>query len=419
MEKKQEVAVSVLCVTYNHKDFIAKALDGFLMQKTNFPYEIVVHDDASTDGTREILLQYKEKYPDKIRLILQEENQYSKGTRILPTFLFPEIRGKYAAVCEGDDEWIYEGKLQEQYGLMERNPEISLCVHNAIQRNLETGCETYLINGLEEGVIGEREIFFSTKGHVPTASFFFRTDCVKKYPQFIFEAPVGDDPLRFHCALQGDIYYIDKMWCVRNFMHVGSWNYGMKDKAKKWTYAKSFLKYLKNYSEYAEGKFDASVRELMEGIGEMAIHAVLPEKYGVEILQESIRRIDRETEYQFTEMIWENYKPIARKCYDYVELVLERYVDKCKQVNGKFYIYGAGLEAKKCAEMLSKNQMSFEGFVVSDGYCEQECYLEHKIYSISQLVEEPEKIFFWLGLNKRNSVQVSQLLIKKGYKNFI
>lgn len=418
MEKKQEVAVSILCATYNHKDFVEKVLDGYLMQKTNFPYEIVVHDDVSTDGTREILLQYQEKYPDKIRLILQEENQYSKGSPIVD-FLIPQIRGKYATLCDGDDEWIYEGKLQEQYNLMESNPAISLCVHNAIQRNLETGCETYLINGLEEGIIGEREIFFATKGHVPTASFFFRTDCVKEYPQFAFEAPVGDDPLRFHCALKGDIYYIDKAWSVRNFMHIGSWNYRMKEKEKKRIYAEKFLKYLENYNEYAEGKFNESVRELMEGICEMAIHAVLPEKYGIENLREGIERIDKETGYHFTEMIWEKYQVLARTCYDYVELVLTRFVEACKQVNGKLYIYGAGLEAQKCVEILNKNQISFDGFVVSADHCKQEFYLGYKIYSINQLVEEPEKIFFWLGLNNRNRAQVSQLLKKRGYENFI
>lgn len=419
MERTYDVAVSILCITYNHKEFIEKALNGFLMQKTNFPYEIIIHDDYSTDGTREILLRYKEMYPDKIRLILQEENQYSKGIRIAPTFLFPEIRGKYVAMCEGDDEWIYDRKLQEQYDLLERDKEISLCVHNAIQRNFETCKDVYQVNDLEEGTIPTREVFITTKGRIPTASFFFRAEYVEGYPKFNYDAPVGDDPLRFHCALKGNIYYIDKVWCVRNFMHIGSWNHGMKDKAKKLTYVKSFLKYLKNYSEYTEGKFNASVRELMDVMVGMALNAILPERYSVEILQEGICRLDRETEYQFTEIIWENYKPFARKCYDYVELILKRYVEKCKQVNGKLYIYGAGIEAQKCAEMLNQNQMSFEGFVVSDAYCEKENYLEHKIYSISQLVEVPEKIFFLLGLNKRNSVQVSQLLIKRGYKNFI
>ena len=419
MEKKQEVAVSILCVTYNHKDFIAKALDGFLMQKTNFPYEIVVHDDASTDGTREILLQYQERYPDKIRLILQDENQFSKGKRILLTFLFPEIRGKYVALCDGDDEWIYEGKLQEQYNLMESHSEVSLCIHNAVQRNFESECDIYQINGLEEGVVEEREIFITTKGRIPTTSFFFRAECVDDYPQFNSEAPVGDDPLRFHCALKGDIYYIDKVWCIRNFMHEGSWNYGMKDKRKKLIYAKRFLRYLYNYKIYANGRFCDPLKELMIDIAGVALCSILPEKYNICILQESIMQLEEETGYLFSEIFQEIYHYYERNCTNYNEVVLSKFLEDCKKAKGRLYIYGAGIEAKKYAEIVEEKNISFEGFVVTSGHFVQDIYLDYPLYSLNALSEDVDKIYFLLGLNMKNRREVEKLLRERGYEHFI
>jgi len=98
--------VSICCVTYNHETYIEDALEGFLSQETDFPFEIIIHDDCSTDKTTQILNEYLEKYPNIIKLIIQTENQWSKGIRILPVLVVPEARGKYIALCDGDDYWF-------------------------------------------------------------------------------------------------------------------------------------------------------------------------------------------------------------------------------------------------------------------------------------------------------------------------
>lgn len=125
------IMVSICCITFNQKDFIAKALDSFLMQKTTFPYEILIHDDASTDGTQDILKKYEMEY-DNIHVVYELENQYSKGVSITSTFLLPIAKGKYIAFCEGDDYWTSPNKLQKQVDYMEKNPDCTLCFHNAI-----------------------------------------------------------------------------------------------------------------------------------------------------------------------------------------------------------------------------------------------------------------------------------------------
>lgn len=132
----QTAVVRVCVITYNHLHFIRQCLDGILMQKTDFPFEIYLGDDASTDGTREICMEYATKFPNKIRLLLHcRENNISIEGR--PTGRFNLLYGylstssKYIALCEGDDYWTDENKLQKQFDYMEKNTAISLCVHDA------------------------------------------------------------------------------------------------------------------------------------------------------------------------------------------------------------------------------------------------------------------------------------------------
>lgn len=125
----EEIKVSICCITYNHEKYIRDALESFLMQKTNFKYEIIVHDDASTDQTPQIIKEYAEKYPNIIVPILQTKNQYSQGIKIAATYIWPRARGKYITICEGDDFWIDEHKLQKQFEKMEIDKELAFCCH--------------------------------------------------------------------------------------------------------------------------------------------------------------------------------------------------------------------------------------------------------------------------------------------------
>ena len=97
--------ISICCLTYNHEPYIEQCLEGFLMQKVDFPIEILIHDDASTDKTAEIIRKYESKYPEIIKPVYQSENQYSKGISVSRVYQFPRAQGKYIALCEGDDYW--------------------------------------------------------------------------------------------------------------------------------------------------------------------------------------------------------------------------------------------------------------------------------------------------------------------------
>lgn len=122
--KKEIPQVSIVCLTYNHERYIAKTLEGFLNQKTNFPFEIIVHEDASKDSTAEIVRKYESLRPDLFFNIYQTKNKFTdKNVNIWTDLTFPKARGKYIVMCEGDDYWTNPDKLQIQFDFLEANPE--------------------------------------------------------------------------------------------------------------------------------------------------------------------------------------------------------------------------------------------------------------------------------------------------------
>ena len=123
-----ECMVSVLCTAYNHEEYIAQTLQCIVDQQTDFAFELLVNDDASTDGTAAIIRSFEEKYPHIIRAFYQEKNLYSQGIDAYHHFLYREALGKYVAICEGDDFWCDPSKLQRQVDFMEAHPEYSACL---------------------------------------------------------------------------------------------------------------------------------------------------------------------------------------------------------------------------------------------------------------------------------------------------
>ncbi len=140
--KNDNILVSVVCDVYNHEPYLRQCFDGFVMQRTNFKFEVLVHDDASTDKSAEIIIEYTNKYPDIFKPIIQKENQYSKGVGIWKTYQFPRVKGKYVAFCEGDDYWIDPLKLQKQVTAIESDSKNTM-VYTAFSTVDETGNSIY------------------------------------------------------------------------------------------------------------------------------------------------------------------------------------------------------------------------------------------------------------------------------------
>ena len=203
----KELIVTIRCLAYNHEPYIRQCLEGFVMQKTNFHFEAIVHDDASTDGTAAIILEYAEKYPDIIKPIIETENQYSKRDGSLRRIMDAHMHGKYIAICEGDDYWTDSYKLQKQVDFLEANPEHSMCFANAIEHWEDGSKEDRCFSNVADRDYIGAEIY--EKWIIPTASVLFRKEIilsqryneVKSNKNFIF----GDIVLFLTCAEFGKL----------------------------------------------------------------------------------------------------------------------------------------------------------------------------------------------------------------------
>lgn len=220
-----EVMVSVYCTAYNHEKYIKNALDGFINQKTNFRYEVIVHDDASTDKTAEIIQKYAKKYPKIIKPILQKENQYSQGKSIRE-IVKPYLKGKYIAICEGDDYWCDNNKLQMQVDILENNLQYGACVHQTEQVNCKNN-KKLLISLYRKNCDVDVETVLSGGGRAfHTSSIMIRREYFFDRPQFCDAVKtVGDWPLSIYLVLSSKIYYINKIMSVyRLFSTNDSWS---------------------------------------------------------------------------------------------------------------------------------------------------------------------------------------------------
>lgn len=155
-----EYLLSICCITYNHEQFINKAIDGFLMQKTTFPVEIIIGEDHSKDNTREIIKSYTYKYPDKIKLIISDQNV---GAVENERRVILEAKGKYIAFCEGDDYWNEPYKLQKQVDFLESNPDYSVCFHRCKHVNIQTGTWSEDACGFLFSVPGQKGVEITTE----------------------------------------------------------------------------------------------------------------------------------------------------------------------------------------------------------------------------------------------------------------
>ena len=216
--------VSVVCVTYNHEAFIKTALRGFLVQATEFPFEVLVHDDASSDRTPEIIRDYASRYPRIVKPICQQENQYSKGRKIIPPLLAMAL-GKYVALCDGDDLWVDARKLARQVAILEANQGLDLCWHDCRVLDCRTGrVSPRRAAHTPVGHVPVSEVIANDGGFVPTPSLLMRRSAIEDMPEwFLRYAPISDYFYQIYAARRGGGYYLEDPMAVYRSNHAGSW----------------------------------------------------------------------------------------------------------------------------------------------------------------------------------------------------
>lgn len=259
-----EILVSIYCLTYNHEKYIRQALEGFVNQITKFKYEIIVHDDASTDGTARIIAEYAKKYPDIIKPIFQTDNQYSLKKPIVAGYIADIAVGKYIAACEGDDYWTDPHKLQKQVDVLEAHPECNFCVHKVevVDESGNSAGYSYPSSDIHGGVLSSKEfIGLCTEYTFQTSSYMFRRDqwydYYKNPPEFRKGSPIGDIPLQLYFGNLAPVYYIkETMSCYRRGVPTSSTvRQANATSDKKIEFARKMRVMFERYDEFTEGKY--------------------------------------------------------------------------------------------------------------------------------------------------------------------
>jgi glycosyltransferase involved in cell wall biosynthesis len=274
------VLVSINCITYNHEHYIADAIEGFLMQKTNFDFEIIIGEDCSTDNTMKIVQEYKQKYPDKIRVITSDKNVGANKNALR---VHENSRGKYIAICEGDDYWTDPLKLQKQVTYMENNPNCTLCFHSAeiIKANKKlTGKFLGLLNKENKMYSAGNILSFE---FIPTASFMYLKRLMDNPPKWYEESIVGDLPLSLIVSSHGYAYYIDEVMSVYRTGVKGSIMYKWKNEnsvKQNIELHERYIYILYNFNDYSNYKFSYEVEK-----------AALLRKFEILILEKNMKEV--------------------------------------------------------------------------------------------------------------------------------
>lgn len=203
---KDLLMLSVRCFVFNHEPFLRQCLDGFVMQKTNFRFEAIVHDDASTDGSADIIREYAAKYPDIIKPIIETENQYSKKDGSLTRIMNTHTHGKYIAICEGDDYWTDPLKLQKQVDFLEENPEYGL-----IYTQVEAFDSNGVVGPFAFEVKDAKSLLYGNG--IATLSTCFRRELLMRYLDEVNPYDknwlMGDYPMWLWFLLHTKAYFLD------------------------------------------------------------------------------------------------------------------------------------------------------------------------------------------------------------------
>ena len=263
--KNESIMVTVFCAAYNHEKYIRNTLDGFVMQKTEFPFEVIIHDDASTDDTAKIIREYVDKYPKIIKAILQTENQYSRGGRISDRFVLPIAQGKYYALCEGDDYWIDENKLQMQVDFLEEHPEYSACVHNTMVLNSQNNKEIGVLGGNDNDISMANLIDWENYDRFHTSSILCRMDLRKNRPAQMVCGSVGDYPFSLYLRSKGKIHRIPEVMSVYRIFSESSWSANVSRK-KVISDNEKIINMLRYFDDYTNKKYNEYIEKRIKEI---------------------------------------------------------------------------------------------------------------------------------------------------------
>lgn len=383
----------VECFTYNQAGMIKDALDSFLMQETNFEFSIFVIDDASCDGTREVLLEYAKRYRDRIGLLLAKENTFYKPVRQI---IYREARKcfmekiEYIATCEGDDFWTDKNKLQIQFDYLNTHPECAMYLHNSWWFDCRSG-EKKEANPFEcdgERDLDIRELIYVKNRYPATASRVYRNAFRLNAPDFVFNCPVGDYSLYTYAGAISKVHYSNRIMCTYRYMSGNSTSDILADKTKS-SYLfyhdmglASYLLQLDGYTHYKYHFFiKKKVVQFLIGIAEELGRIGKTENDVYEMMAPFKLNMPVAVEKELLEMIRQLSDEV------FINENLRKYIDKHKD----FLVFGTGVYSKKLLKQLENNGIHPIGFIKTKVEKENS-FLNKPLWSINDIPEDLKNV---------------------------
>lgn len=406
----KDVLLTVWVLTYNHALYIGQALDSILSQKTNFKFDIMIFDDASTDGTSDIIREYAHRYPNVIRAYLLETNTFYCKSRIKMREAFNRevIKSKYVAFCEGDDYWSDNNKLQLQVDFLEKNDSCVMTWHSA--RKLDCRDNSFsLMKPFNEGYVSEKDIIMETNCIIPVASAVCKSEVFLIKDDFP-EGPVGDKKIWLNAILNGKSYYIDKEMSVYRYMHNNSWSINQTESIiNKSRMNLRLAHFFMEFNTYSKGAFspfplhkaacyicDIAEDELIETESSfLEIYQVLSEQFSfIQPLKSQLLEIYRIVHIS-----------------GYINENIKEYCTKHKKV----YVYGAGKFGQKIFNALKAQNLNVCGYIVSDNVMIGK--ESTNVYRFSQ-IELTEDVGVVVAVNNYYRNEIEKVLADNNYCDY-
>lgn len=404
------IMVTVWCVTYNHVKYIKDALEGFVNQRTNFSYEVVIYDDASTDGTSDIVRDYSLKYPNIIKAHIAKENTYGKSIRreiidsIKQTF-----QGRYVAICEGDDCWIDRNKLQIQVDYMEEHPECALTLHNAIRINYLNGNIEVFNDFSTDRELNIDDILYY-KGRMETASMVYRSE-YEIMPDVFRGYSNGDWQMQLYLKSQGKVYYFDRIMSIYRNCTEGSWTRNrMNNKLFDVQHSIAMIYFLEDYNEYTGGKYKTNIAEVIQnkakrialGLGNDGKYDVKP--YFDSITESKLQPIKNELqELQIIMMKGTHCTKNFLKNIESYEHIL---------------IWGTGDGGQIIASHMYIDDIEWDGFIVFDTSNHKKTFMNKKVWRLEDYPFSMEDTIIIVGIYSLPYIELLEELGKNGIQHY-
>lgn len=355
--------LSIFCLTYNHAKWIQKALDGFLMQKTEYPWDVVVLDDASTDGTTDIVREYAEKNPEHIIGFTSKKNIYRHPDRqdLIKGLILEFARGKYIALCEGDDYWIDSGKINAQIQYLEDNESVVMVgtASKVLDDSTNEEKEEHIYN--KDVVLTDEDIILRGRGVLRTATLMFYKDVYLKDSEYPV-ADIGDFPLHLYALTRGKIAYLDRETAVYRTNQQGSWSGLCRNDSRFCIkHIASMLSFFNKYNIYTNRKYE----DLIEiQCNSYLLNAVFRLRNLETTSVDNILMDILDSEEGLNETIGHIRTAFCRLNGD---LSFLEEIKKQTKLFEKIIVFGTGDYSSIVTDLLSKADVRIDGYMVSDG----------------------------------------------------